>query len=74
MKHANISDIPTYLRVNAEELGNRILESYPPLHAIDDPPSPLISKLIRKPYASNLMHENRETSGMPAAIRHGARS
>ena len=42
--------IADYLRENTEELGNRILESYPPLHSIDDPPSPMISKLLRKPY------------------------
>jgi len=45
-----ITDIPTYLRAHAQELGDRILQSYPPLHSIDDPPSPLISKLLRKPY------------------------
>jgi hypothetical protein len=45
-----ITDIATYLRAHAQELGDRILESYPPLHAIDDPPSPLISKLLRNPY------------------------
>ena len=47
-----ITDIPTYLRAHAQELGNRILESYPPLHSIDDPPSPMIGKLLRKPYAA----------------------
>ena len=63
MKHDNITDIPTYLRAHTAELGNRILESYPPLHAIDDPPlhaiddppSPLISKLLRKPYPAQTL-------------------
>src|SRR5579862_199864 len=50
MKNANISDIPTYLRVYSAELGERILTSYPPLHAVDSAPSPLISKLLRRPY------------------------
>ena len=50
-----ITDIPTYLRAHAQELGNRILQSYPPLHAIDDPPSPLISKLLRKPYPAQTL-------------------
>src|SRR5438876_1038440 len=48
--HANISDIPTYLREFASELGERILESFPPLHGVNDPPSPMIHKLLRKPY------------------------
>ena len=55
MKHANITDIPTYLRAHAQELGDRILESYPPLHSIDDPPSPMIGKLLRKPYSSQIL-------------------
>jgi hypothetical protein len=42
----DITDIATYLRAHAQELGDRILQSYPPLHAIEDPPSPLISKLL----------------------------
>src|ERR1019366_1324236 len=45
-----ITDIATYLRAHAQELGDRILESYPPLHSIDEPPSPMIGKLLRKPY------------------------
>ena len=55
MKHANINDIPTYLRMGSSELGERILESYPPLHSIEDPPSPLISKLLRKPYPAQTL-------------------
>jgi hypothetical protein len=50
MMHDNITDISTYLRAHAQELGDRILESYPPLHSIDEPPSPMIGKLLRKPY------------------------
>lgn len=50
-----ITDIATYLRANAQELGDRILESYPPLHSIDDPPSPVIGKLLRKPYSSQIL-------------------
>ena len=49
-----ITDIATYLRAHAQELGDRILESYPPLHSIDDPPSPMIGKLLRKPYSSQI--------------------
>ena len=47
--------IADYLRQHSDELGNRILESHPPLHAIDDPPSPLISKLLRKPYPAQTL-------------------
>jgi hypothetical protein len=43
------------LRAQAQELGDRILKSHPPLHAIDDPPSPLISKLLRKPYPAQTL-------------------
>src|SRR6516165_5966639 len=39
-----------YLRTFATELGERILESFPPLHGAQDPPSPLLSKLLRRPY------------------------
>src|SRR5579862_9097217 len=50
-----ITDIPTYLRVHAQELGNRIIESHPPLHSIDAPTSPVISKLLRKPYPAQTL-------------------
>ena len=42
--------ISDYLRTYSSLLGERILQSFPPLHAIDDQPSPMISKLLRKPY------------------------
>ncbi|MGH9446631.1 MAG: hypothetical protein ACRD3O_13000, partial [Terriglobia bacterium] len=42
--------ISTYLTAFASELGHRILESFPPLHGPEDPPSPLLSRLLRKPY------------------------
>jgi hypothetical protein len=44
------NDIPTYLRVFANEMGERILQSFPPLHGPQDPPSPLLQKLLRRPY------------------------
>jgi hypothetical protein len=50
-----ITDIPTYLRAHAQELGDRILQSFPPLHSIDDPPSPFINKLLRKPYQAQTL-------------------
>src|SRR5580704_15162349 len=50
-----INDIATYLRAHAKELGDRILQSFPPLHSIDDPPSPMIGKLLRKPYPAQTL-------------------
>jgi hypothetical protein len=43
------------LRAHAQALGNRILQSFPPLHAIDDPPASLINKLLRKPYPAQTL-------------------
>jgi len=45
-------DIPTYLRVFANEMGERILQSFPPLQGAQEPPSPLLAKLLRRPYPS----------------------
>ena len=45
-------DIPTYLRVFANEMGERILQSFRPLHGPQEPPSPLLAKLLRRPYPS----------------------
>lgn len=50
MKHDNITDIPTYLRAFASELGERILELFPPLHGAQDLPAPLLAKQLRRPY------------------------
>src|SRR6516164_6410966 len=36
-----------YLRTFTQELGERILQSFPPLYAVDDRPSPLIARLLR---------------------------
>ena len=47
--------ISDYLRTHSSLLGARIPESLPPLHAIDDPPSPLIGKLLRKPYPAQTL-------------------
>jgi hypothetical protein len=41
--------------LHTEELGTRIVQSFPPLHAIDDPPSPLVGKLLRKPYPAQTL-------------------
>ena len=47
--------LTTYLRTFTQEMGERILQSFPPLHAVDDPPSPIISQLLRKPYAAQAL-------------------
>jgi len=46
--HDNITDIATYLRTHAAELGSRILETYPPLQGTKDPVAPRIATLLRK--------------------------
>ncbi len=43
-------DINEYLRARASELAERILQTYPPLHGVDDIASPLIGQLLRKPF------------------------
>jgi len=48
----NLAD---YLRTFTQELGERILQSFPPLHAVDDLPSPMIATLLRKPYAAQTL-------------------
>lgn len=47
--------ISDYLRAHAQGLGNRILQSFPHLHAIGDPQSPMICKLLRKPYPAQTL-------------------
>ena len=44
--------IETYLKSFANELGDRILDSFPPLQGAQDPTSPLLAKLLRRPYAA----------------------
>src|ERR1700722_18895937 len=43
-------DINEYLRACAPELGERILQTYPPLQGFDDAASPLAGQLLRKPF------------------------
>ena len=50
-----LESIADYLRAHAQELGDRILQSYPPLHSVDDPPSTMIGKLLRKPYPAQTL-------------------
>ena len=50
MKHDNITDIFTYMRAYSNCLGTRILEQFPALHQADDPLSPRIEGLLRRPF------------------------
>ena len=50
-----IDSIATYLRAWAPELGERILQTYPPLHAFEDAVSPLIRQLLRKPFPAQTL-------------------
>jgi hypothetical protein len=45
-----LDTIHDYLRSNSEEIGARILASYPALHGADEAPSPLLSRMVRVPY------------------------
>jgi len=45
-----LSTIYDYMRANASHLGARILQEYPALHQFDDPVSPRIEGLLRKPF------------------------
>jgi superfamily II DNA or RNA helicase len=45
-----LSTIYDYMRANASPLGARILQKYPALHQFDDPVSPRIEGLLRKPF------------------------
>jgi superfamily II DNA or RNA helicase len=51
----NLDVIQDYLRLNATELGERILASYPALHAPQDKPSPLLTQLLRRPYPAQAL-------------------
>lgn len=48
--HENITDIYKYMRAWSEQLGQRILQEYPALHRFEDPISPRIDALLRRPF------------------------
>jgi hypothetical protein len=50
-----IDSIAAYLRTWASELGERILQTYPPLHGFNDVASPLTGQLLRKPYPAQTL-------------------
>ena len=45
-----LTTIYDYMRAHAALLGERILQEYPALHPFDDPISPRIAELLRKPF------------------------
>jgi len=53
------------MRVHASLLGERILEEYPTLHQFDDPVSPRIEGMLRKPFPAQTIrhHGGRQTLG-----------
>jgi hypothetical protein len=51
----NIDSISAYLRAWSSALGERILETFPPLHGFDDAPSPFIGQLLRKPFPAQTL-------------------
>jgi len=48
--HDNINSIFTYMREFSAELGQLILEEYPALQKLDDPVSPRVESLLRRPF------------------------
>src|SRR5258708_25164074 len=48
-------DINEYLRAWAPELGERILQNYPPLQGFDDAASSLTGQLLRKPFPAQTL-------------------
>src|SRR6266403_4205488 len=48
-------DINEYVRAWAPELGERILQTYPPLQGFDDVASPLTGQLLRKPFPAQTL-------------------
>src|ERR1700741_357056 len=51
----DIDSISSYLRAWASQLGERILQTYPPLYGFDDVPSPLTEQLLRKPFPAQTL-------------------
>lgn len=50
MPFSLLRTISEYLKHYAEELGDRVMEQFPPLHKPGDAPSPLLRKLERQPF------------------------
>ena len=51
----SLDSISSYLRAWAPELGNRILQTYPPLHGFEDAPSQRVGQILRKPFPAQTL-------------------
>ena len=51
----NLGTIHDYLRIHSEEIGERILSSYPALFGASEAPSPLLSHMLRTPYPAQTL-------------------
>lgn len=60
----------TYLRQYSAEIGQRILERFPPLHGVGDPISPLVRTLLRRPFRA----QSTVLMGLVEAWQNGARN
>jgi superfamily II DNA or RNA helicase len=52
VEHDNVTDIYSYMREFSTRLGERILEEYPALQSFEDPVSPRLDTLLRRPFAA----------------------
>jgi hypothetical protein len=52
---SELCTIYDYMRAHAALLGERILQEYPALHQFDDPISPRIEELLRKPFPAQIV-------------------
>ena len=51
----SLDTIHDYLARHSDEIGDRILSSYPALHGADETPSPLLSRMVRVPYPAQTL-------------------
>jgi superfamily II DNA or RNA helicase len=51
----SLETIHDYLRCHSDEIGQRILSSYPSLYSPDATPSPLVSRMLRTPYPAQTL-------------------
>ena len=51
----SLDTIHAYLALHSEEIGGRILSSYPALYGADETPSPLLSRMVRVPYPAQTL-------------------
>ncbi len=58
----SLDSIHQYLERHSEEIGNRILASYPALYGADEAQSPLLSRMVRVPYPAQTLFSNRRRS------------